>query len=79
MALVSLQLNEIEHSLAHLEEWAAPETANVSLLSMPGSGQIVRDPLGVALIIAPWNFPFQYARLRPRRTLSQCTSTYLRH
>ena len=69
-ALVKMQLNEIEHSLAHLEEWTAPEAANVSLLSLPGSGQIVRDPLGVALIISPWNFPFQYAR----RTLQNCFS-----
>lgn len=29
------------------------------MLSRPGSGRIVREPLRVALVIAPWNHPVQ--------------------
>ena len=29
------------------------------LLALPGRSRIPSDPLGVVLIIGPWNFPFQ--------------------
>lgn len=43
----------------NLERWTAPERVRLPLLSLPGSGRIVREPLGVALIIGPWNYPVQ--------------------
>jgi aldehyde dehydrogenase (NAD+) len=47
----------VEASLAlrNLKRWTRPERG--SWLPIPGSTRIVREPLGVVLIIAPWNYP----------------------
>lgn len=50
---------EITHTLKHLQEWMRPITVSSPLIIFPSSSKIVRDPLGVTLIIAPWNYPFQ--------------------
>jgi aldehyde dehydrogenase (NAD+) len=42
----------------HLKKWMKPERVPTPLSAQPGSSAIVREPLGVALIIAPWNYPF---------------------
>jgi aldehyde dehydrogenase (NAD+) len=35
-----------------------PKKVSTSLAAFPGKSLIVREPLGVALVIAPWNYPF---------------------
>lgn len=51
--------NEIDHTLKHLGAWAKPEKVAATLAVQPGRALVVREPLGVILIIAPWNYPFQ--------------------
>ncbi|GAA0627777.1 aldehyde dehydrogenase family protein [Kutzneria viridogrisea] len=52
-------VNEIDHTLAHLAGWLEPQPAAVPD-SLPGaSAWTVYDPLGVVLVIAPWNYPVQ--------------------
>ena len=53
--------NELQHTLAKLRKWAAPERVRTNLVVQPARSRIIREPLGVVLIIAPWNFPFQLA------------------
>ncbi|MFA7498748.1 MAG: aldehyde dehydrogenase family protein [Leucobacter sp.] len=48
---------EIDHALAHLGRWMRPRRAPLPPALLPGSARVVREPLGVALIIAPWNYP----------------------
>jgi aldehyde dehydrogenase (NAD+) len=50
---------EVRHMLAHLKKWARPERVHVPLFAFPARGHIHREPLGVALVIAPWNYPVQ--------------------
>jgi aldehyde dehydrogenase (NAD+) len=50
--------SEARAARAQLERWAAPTTVHTALVAQPGTSQIYRDPLGVVLIIAPWNYPF---------------------
>ncbi len=50
---------EIDFALAHLDAWAKPEKVAVPLTQQPAKAQIVREPLGVVLIIGPWNYPVQ--------------------
>lgn len=48
---------EIEGMLRHLTAWARPERVRVPLIQRPGRATVVREPYGVALVIAPWNYP----------------------
>ena len=50
---------EIEHMLRHLERWLEPRHVTVPALLHPGKAWIQREPLGVVLIISPWNYPVQ--------------------
>ncbi|NNE72806.1 MAG: aldehyde dehydrogenase family protein [Acidimicrobiales bacterium] len=51
--------SEIRHIRKHLAKWMAPRKAKLPMSAQPGKGTIVPEPLGVALIIAPWNYPVQ--------------------
>jgi len=50
---------EIDHALPRLSRWMRGRRASVPWALWPGSGRIRPEPLGVALIIAPWNYPVQ--------------------
>lgn len=46
---------EAKLALKNLEKWTRPEGAG--RVPLMGRSFVVRDPLGVVLIIAPWNYP----------------------
>jgi aldehyde dehydrogenase (NAD+) len=50
-------VRELDHTLANLDSWLAPEAAGMPEWLGDGSARVVRDPLGVVLIIGPWNYP----------------------
>lgn len=56
---IDIVVAEIDHALGHLREWLLPKRSPVPLLIAPATARIVREPLGVVLIIAPWNYPVQ--------------------
>lgn len=58
---VGFTINEIDHTLEHLEAWLSPRPAALPDKLLPARGYVVRDPLGVVLVIAPWNYPLQLA------------------
>lgn len=49
----------IRHTLKNFEKWARPAKVFPGLLSLPGTAEIMPEPMGVALVIAPWNYPVQ--------------------
>ncbi|MDO5510880.1 MAG: aldehyde dehydrogenase [Weeksellaceae bacterium] len=56
---MSMIYNELDFFLKNLDSLAAPTTAKTNLSNLPALSSIHYDPLGVALIIAPWNYPVQ--------------------
>jgi aldehyde dehydrogenase (NAD+) len=50
---------ELNAAIKHLKSWMEPERVGTNLLNMPSSSKIIPEPLGVVLIIGPWNYPFQ--------------------
>lgn len=50
---------EINHTLKNLKKWMKPKKVSTNLLNLPGKSFIYKEPLGVVLIIAPWNYPLQ--------------------
>eukprot|EP01094_Clydonella_sp_ATCC50884_P018660 TRINITY_DN3491_c0_g1_i1.p1 TRINITY_DN3491_c0_g1~~TRINITY_DN3491_c0_g1_i1.p1 ORF type:complete len:527 (-),score=173.48 TRINITY_DN3491_c0_g1_i1:317-1849(-) len=53
-------VDDIELAMRSLEEWTAvEEPERLPAVHQPGSGKIYKDPYGVVLIIAPWNYPMR--------------------
>ena len=56
---ISIVLGEIDNHLKHVARWSAPERRRAPLKMFPSRSRIVSEPLGTALIVAPWNYPVQ--------------------
>ncbi|MFF5015123.1 aldehyde dehydrogenase family protein [Streptomyces sp. NPDC001165] len=57
---IDFTIREIDHTLEHLDEWLRPESAPVPAhLGGDATAWTQYDPLGVVLVIAPWNYPAQ--------------------
>jgi aldehyde dehydrogenase (NAD+) len=50
---------EINAAIKNLRNWMEPENVGTNLLNFPSSSKIMKEPLGVVLIVGPWNYPFQ--------------------
>lgn len=58
-AEVCLTVREIDHAAKHLTSWVRASKVPTPLMYFPASSRVYREPLGLVLIIGPWNFPFQ--------------------
>lgn len=50
---------EIDHAQLHLSEWMESKPVKIPLALQPASAKVEPQPLGVVLIIGPWNYPLQ--------------------
>ena len=53
----------IRHARRHLRRWMRPRRVPTPLYLWPGTSRILRQPVGVAGVISPWNYPVQLALL----------------
>ncbi len=56
---LSIVEGEVKTHLRHLKRWMRTERRSTPLKMMPSRSRIVSEPLGVSLIISPWNYPVQ--------------------
>jgi len=54
-------LAEISYTLKHLRQWMKPQRVRSSLLFPLSKARILSEPLGLSLILSPWNYPFRLA------------------
>ncbi len=59
MTEIAIVMEELNLTIKRLKAWARPKRVNTGLLHMGSSGNLLYEPYGVALIISPWNYPFQ--------------------
>ena len=56
---IGLVLKEITYHIKHLKSWQKSEKKMMPFLFFPSTSKIIKEPYGLVLIIAPWNYPFQ--------------------
>jgi len=56
---IGFLLAEINATLKNLHHWMKPQRAKTNLVNFPSSSFVLHEPLGVVLIIGPWNYPLQ--------------------
>ncbi|WP_025691779.1 aldehyde dehydrogenase [Paenibacillus zanthoxyli] len=61
MTEIGIVLEEISFALKHLRAWAKPRKVKTPITHFGARGYIYSEPYGLALILAPWNYPFQLA------------------
>jgi aldehyde dehydrogenase (NAD+) len=54
---VSQVKSEISFAINHLEQWARPKRVRTPISLFPSKSYVYKEPYGVSLIIAPWNYP----------------------
>lgn len=56
---ISIVKGEIKNHIRHVKSWSKRRKAHSPLKLFPSRSYIVKEPLGTALIISPWNYPVQ--------------------
>lgn len=56
---LSIVKAEVKNHIHHLKKWSRRTKAVSPLKMFPSQSYVVKEPLGNALIIAPWNYPIQ--------------------
>jgi aldehyde dehydrogenase (NAD+) len=54
---IGVTISEIDHALSSLSRWMKPRRVPTPALLQPASSLVRSEPLGVVLVIAPWNYP----------------------
>ena len=56
-AEIAFSLAEIRLARKSLKSWCRPERVRTPMALQPGRSRVVKEPYGVVLLIAPWNYP----------------------
>ncbi|APF26043.1 acyl-CoA reductase family protein [Clostridium sporogenes] len=56
---IGIVYDEINGAIKNIKKWSKPKKVKTPITNFLASSYIYNEPYGVALIIAPWNYPFQ--------------------
>ncbi|MCY8230409.1 aldehyde dehydrogenase [Priestia endophytica] len=59
MTEIAFIYEEIRFVLKHLDSWTKPQKVKTPVSHLGSKSYLYREPYGVTLIIAPWNYPVQ--------------------
>lgn len=59
MTEIGMVRDECRHAIRHVSSWAKPMRVRTPFAQFHSRSYVLKDPYGVALIISPWNYPFQ--------------------
>ncbi|MFM7645319.1 MAG: aldehyde dehydrogenase [Sphingomonadales bacterium] len=54
-----LVVAECKLAIKKLDQWTSPRKVLTNLANLPSTSLIMPEPLGVVLIVAPWNYPLE--------------------
>ncbi len=54
---IAFVTSEVKSMIKNLKKWNRPERVGTPLVAMPGKSRLIPEPVGVVLVIAPWNYP----------------------
>ena len=61
MSEIGMVLSELTYAIHHLKKWMKRKRVKTPLAQFHSKSFIVKEPLGVVLIMSPWNYPFMLA------------------
>ncbi len=56
---ISIVIQEINLHIRKLKKWIKPKKKQTPIHLQPSSSKIIYEPLGISLIMSPWNYPVQ--------------------
>lgn len=59
IAELGFVVGEIDHTIKHVRRWLRPRRVSVPGALLPARASTMLEPVGVVLVIAPWNYPVQ--------------------
>ncbi|CAN9505291.1 unnamed protein product [Ophioblennius macclurei] len=59
LAEIDIVTNELHHAITNLSNWMQPQYVDKNLATKLDECFVRREPLGLVLIIGPWNYPLQ--------------------
>jgi coniferyl-aldehyde dehydrogenase len=63
MADVVMAQNACHHNSKNLAKWMKSSKRSPGIMNVPGSAEVMYQPLGVIGVISPWNYPVQLAAI----------------
>lgn len=56
---IALCHEELSHAIKRIGRWSRPKRVRTPIMHFISSSRVITEPVGVVLVIAPWNYPFQ--------------------